>query len=472
MFQGRTLLSVLLVTFLVGCAHKSSIPLPQTILDAKNETDKKEASELEPENSQDLSFKESTHTRLPAVKRNRSHSHFIRETITPRVKSWIHYFSQRDKPRFQRFVNNGQKYRPLIEKIFKQHGVPSELYYVGLIESGYYLLAKSRASAVGPWQFIRATGRRYGLVINHFIDERSQVHKATHAAAMYFKDLYNIFGSWELALIAYNAGENGIIRRIRKGNTRDYYKLTRMRLLPKETRNYIPKVLAAMTILRNPHKYGISVNRPPFWKLIHAKSIVLKRSTNLVKLSRNLGLPLRELRELNPDLKLGVLQVPRRKPIHLFLPKGLKLSSSMKKLAYINGALPIPRAIKKRRSRRRKKKAARVYSLYKKHQTKISQTYRVKRGDNLHEIAKRFKTSVYRLKKLNNMHGSRLLRGRRIKVPATHHTIHVVRRGEFLRSIARRYQTSVRGLMRLNSLRGQKIFPGQKLVVAATPVQH
>src|SRR5690606_21088104 len=113
-------------------------------------------------------------------------------------------FTVKQRDRFQRFLNNGEEYRHHIEAIFQEYGLPKELYYVGLIESGYYLGARSHASAVGPWQFIRGTGRRYGLRINSDIDERRDLFKSTHSAAQYFKDLHKMFSSWELALAAYN----------------------------------------------------------------------------------------------------------------------------------------------------------------------------------------------------------------------------------------------------------------------------
>ncbi|TDJ06041.1 MAG: lytic transglycosylase, partial [Deltaproteobacteria bacterium] len=117
-------------------------------------------------------------------------------------KYWKKYFSTKRKKGFLRFLRNGARFKNIIENIFQVNGLPKELYYVGLIESGYYLKAKSVANAVGPWQFIKGTGKRYGLRIDRYVDERKSIFKSTWAAAQYFKDLYNIFGSWELALCA------------------------------------------------------------------------------------------------------------------------------------------------------------------------------------------------------------------------------------------------------------------------------
>jgi len=184
---------------------------------------------------------------------------FLAKRNTKRMQFWVEYFTQKQRDRFQRFINNGEEYRHHIEKVFVENNLPKELYFVGLIESGYYLGARSHASAVGPWQFIRGTAKRYGLRMSSEIDERQDLFKASRAAANYFKDLHNIFSSWELALAAYNAGEYGIIRRIMKHGTRDFYELSKRKLLPTETINYVPKVLAAMHVVNNAEKYGFVI---------------------------------------------------------------------------------------------------------------------------------------------------------------------------------------------------------------------
>ena len=156
-------------------------------------------------------------------------------------------------------MKNGEKYRPIVTRIFKKHGLPVDLFYVGLIESGFNSHIRSHADAVGPWQFIKGTATRYGLRVDRHVDERRNIHKATEAAAGYFKDLYNIFGSWELALCAYNAGEYRIINAIRRGNTRDYRELVRKKLIPKETIYYVPKVAAARYLSKYRKKYKLPV---------------------------------------------------------------------------------------------------------------------------------------------------------------------------------------------------------------------
>ncbi len=228
---------------------------------------------------------------------------FLQENIeNKKVNFWVNYFSKREKARFERFLKNGSKYKKTIERILDDYGLPKELFYVGLIESGYYLGAKSHAGAVGPWQFVRATARRYGLKVRGGIDERRSIVKATEAAALYFQDLYNIFGNWELALSAYNAGEYGVVRRIRKAKTRDYYELSAKKVLPKETRHYVPKVLAAMKILKDPKRYGVTTYSDQEDKYEKAQVALIKRQVNLNTLAKRTGVSKSKILAMNPDI--------------------------------------------------------------------------------------------------------------------------------------------------------------------------
>ena len=171
---------------------------------------------------------------------------------------WINYLTSRFKDSFQNHLNNSLKYKETVMSILSQYGLPKDLFFVALIESGFNLRIKSRAGAAGPWQFMKATARHYGLKINSRVDERADLIKSTHAACRYFKDLYNIFGNWEFAVLAYNKGEYGVIRAIRRGNSRDYTHLVAQRLLPKETIYYIPKIVAARDIFYHMDQYGFN----------------------------------------------------------------------------------------------------------------------------------------------------------------------------------------------------------------------
>jgi membrane-bound lytic murein transglycosylase D len=365
---------------------------------------------------------------------------FLRNKKDSKVKMWIKYFTTRGRGSFQRYLERGEKYRPLIERVFERHNLPKELYFVGLIESGYHLKAKSHADAVGPWQFIKSTGKRYGLKIRHDVDERRSIVKSTEAAALFFGDLYNIFGSWELALSAYNAGEYGVIRRIRKARTRDFYKLSAMKKLPKETRNYVPKVRAAMEVYRNAEKYNISI---PVYKNDSFKNfqkVVVRKPTYLKDISRQYGVSYKSIKKFNNDLKRNATPSTQ---YSLILPHWSK------KTAYK------PKTVKKVKSRTRNQSR------------KIASTYRVKKGDNLTWIARRNKTTISKIVSLNRLKKKTVYIGQKLKLPNSKNRSHyTVRPGDFLLKIAKNHNITIRELRNMNSMRGSKIYPGQKLVVS------
>jgi membrane-bound lytic murein transglycosylase D len=416
---------------------------------------------------------------------------FLNPVMNKNVNFWLKYFTTRGRDTLQRHFVRGQRYRKDIEGIFKEHGLPKELFYVGLIESGYNLSARSRANAVGPWQFIKDTGRRYGLNINHVLDERRNIIKSTNAAAEFFSDLYNIFGSWELALSAYNAGEYGIIRRIRKAGTRDYYELCEKKAIPRETRNYVPKVLAVKTIAENPDRYGFVLNTPTTY-LEDLKTVSVEGSTTLRNLARKLRINVNTLKKHNPELisyrtpnyvkdDFEVL-VPRDVSANTISFKHYRFPQSQKKsnrytvkrgdnltqIAKRNGlSLEELKSINQLRSNT-------VY-VGQKLNIKItaetptprkSKTYKVKRGDHLNKIARRFNTTYKNLKKLNKMSSNRIYPGQTIKVPDVEHLTYKVKVGDHLHKIARNFKTNIRTIKKLNGLRSSRIYPGQKLIVS------
>ncbi|MBT3981652.1 MAG: transglycosylase SLT domain-containing protein [Bacteriovoracaceae bacterium] len=306
----------------------------------------------------------------------KSSSFLSEKGMEKKISFWIHYFTKRDKPRFKRHMLNGKKYQRIVEKIFKKMGVPKDLFYVGLIESGYNLGIRSRASAIGPWQFLKGTAKDYGLKINRYRDERKNIYKATTAAAHYLKDLYNMFGSWDLAISAYNAGENRLLSAIRRGNTRSIPLLSRRRLLPKETQYYVPKVIAARRIYSNPSRYGFSLPRatPLSKRRLKANTTtfqnyyVARTGDHLNRISRRFGVSVKNLMSIN---KL----------------KGAKIYKGQK-----------------------------IY-LKRKSPKKRGKTYLVKRGDNLIKIAGIFRTTPSQLRVRNQLSGSRIYRGQKLYIP-------------------------------------------------------
>ncbi|HKR09416.1 MAG TPA: lytic transglycosylase domain-containing protein [Gemmatimonadaceae bacterium] len=184
----------------------------------------------------------------------------------PRVDSWVTLFSTnaKVKSRFALWLDRMPKYEPMISAKLDKRDMPQDLIYLAMIESGFNPTAKSPAKAGGLWQFLSETGKRYGLTVNKKVDERNHPEKATDAALSYLSDLHDRFGSWYLAAAAYNTGENRVGRIMRqvtgseKGSDADYYRISK--LLPKETQDYVPMMIAAARIAKDPAKYGFDNN--------------------------------------------------------------------------------------------------------------------------------------------------------------------------------------------------------------------
>lgn len=358
---------------------------------------------------------------------------------------WKKYFTERGRERFERQLGRGEEYRQLIYQVMRDHGLPEELYYVALIESGFTMTARSHAQAVGPWQFIRGTATRYGMRVTPAVDERTNIHKATISAARYFQDLYNIFMSWELALAAYNAGEYRVINAIRRGNTRDFKELVEKRLLPRETIMYVPKLAAARYLSQNREQYAFNVNRvdDQFYRM--AQEVRVAGSFSLNDVANSLDIDIATLRRLNPDIRHRVISAPRDGH-RLVIPqthvaKASNLSFQTATVAHSSGAT-----------------------------TNTTGTYNVRRGDNLSRIASRHGTTVAELQRLNGLRGSRILVGQTLRVPSAAGE-YQVRRGDNLSRIASSHGTTVQEIRRLNNLRGNTIHPGQRLRVPASTTQ-
>lgn len=246
-------------------------------------------------------------------------------TYNKKVSQWVAYF-QKNKW-FRNWLQRSYIYMPMIQKELRFAGLPEDLAYMVMIESGFIPHAVSHAEAVGPWQFISSTGARYGLKKNWWLDERRDLEKSTRAAINYLKDLHNEFGSWYLVAASYNMGENGLRRRIKKYGTKDYWALIRMNALPLETQDYVPKILAAMLIAKAPNLYGFRnlEQMPPLeYDLVRAPG-----GTDLEHLADKIGVTKKSLKDLNAELFLGY--IPRQVSHHTIrVPKGAgKVVSSL-----------------------------------------------------------------------------------------------------------------------------------------------
>lgn len=214
-------------------------------------------------------------------------------------------------------LSRGARYLPDIQRTFAEEGVPPELAYVALVESEFRPTAESWAKARGVWQFMPVTGKRFGLQQDEWIDERSDPEKATKAAARYLRILYEMFGDWNLALAAYNAGEGTVSRAIARHRTADFWRLARARALPEETRHYVPRVHAAITVAQDPERYGIMVEPKP----IPATDVVpVEHAVDLRLVATCLGASVGELHLLNPALKRQA--TPLGEEFELQVPEG------------------------------------------------------------------------------------------------------------------------------------------------------
>jgi len=176
--------------------------------------------------------------------------------MNKQVKAYVVYFSTEKKGFTRRSLARSSRYLPMIKEVFREYGLPEDLAYLAMVESGFNPQANSPAGACGMWQFIKGTGLRYGLVINGNVDERQDPEKSTRAAAQYLLDLYKQFGSWYLAAASYNCGEGRVQKELTKSNYKNFWELSANKCIPGETRNYVPQMIAATIIARNPQKFG------------------------------------------------------------------------------------------------------------------------------------------------------------------------------------------------------------------------
>jgi membrane-bound lytic murein transglycosylase D len=241
------------------------------------------------------------------------------------VKSWIKHFQTEGRGVFTTWLKRSHRYLPRIQKILAEQGLPQDLAYIAMIESGFSSNATSAARAVGPWQFIPETAERFGLQVNWWLDERRNLEKSTRAAAKYFKYLNSLFGSWYLSAAAYNTGENRIIRLIGRHQTKSFWAISKKGGFHIETKDYIPKLIATMLIAKAPNLYGFRNITP--MKPETAEPFRVPGGTHLNIIADTLKLDRNDLRNLNPELLKGY--VPSSVSGHYIrIPKGLSTTLS------------------------------------------------------------------------------------------------------------------------------------------------
>jgi membrane-bound lytic murein transglycosylase D len=241
--------------------------------------------------------------------------------INGKVEQYIHYFQTTIRHKFVTWLSRSEKYIPFMKNVLKEHGLPEDLVYMSLIESGFNPYAYSRAKAVGLWQFMSMTGKRYGLRVNWWVDERRDPEKSTIAAARYLKDLYDMFACWYLAAAGYNAGEYKIINAIKRYRTEDFWKLTNYRYLKRETKDYVPLMIAAALVAKDPEKYGFTDIE--YQEPLRYEKVKVPPLTDLSPIAKACETSLEEIKDLNPELRRGVTP-PNETEYEIKIPYGKK----------------------------------------------------------------------------------------------------------------------------------------------------
>jgi hypothetical protein len=286
------------------------------------------------------------------------------------VEEFINFFQTKADDFFQRALGRSQAYEDMMKKILREKNLPEELFYLALIESGFNPKASSRARASGIWQFITKTARRFGLKVDKWVDERRDPEKSTYAAAEYLKSLYEMFNNWDLVAASYNAGEGKVLKAMKRAKSQDFWEISQHRYLKRETKKYVPMFLAAVIIASAPHKYGFSNidYHPPF---LYEK-VVVPPATRLDLIARAAETDLSEIRALNPALKREKTP-PNYPQFEINLPPG-------KREIFEKNFLPL---VQKTRFK--------------------TKTHRVRLGETLTRIAKRYRVNPQDLCRFNHL---------------------------------------------------------------------
>lgn len=308
---------------------------------------------------------------------------------TPKVEIWLNYFQSKGRTVFMKWLVRSKSYEPLVVPLLQEQGLPRELFFLAMIESGFSNTASSRVRATGTWQFMKRTAKHYGLKIDYWVDERRDPVKSTLAAARYLKELYARFGDWYLAIAAYNAGPGKVQRAIRRTKSRDFWELARSRYLRSETKHYVPKMLAALIIASNPEKYGFSIS-PDLRDMTPVYTVSLDKPRLLKDISLALDIRPSLLKRWNPELLRGVTP-PLRHHNERY-------------------QLRLPKIVAERFEQVEKDLQSVTIEDVK--------MYKIRRGDTLSDIARRHNIPMRKILELNpRLHPRRLRPGRRIAIP-------------------------------------------------------
>lgn len=378
--------------------------------------------------------------------------HEIPMAMNQHVEKELKRFTGIEKKFFTESFHRSGLYMPYILEALKKEGMPEALAWLPLIESGFKAKALSSARALGLWQFIPSTGYKFGLKRDKYVDERLDFIKATDAAIAYLKELHSIFGDWATALAAYNCGEGRVLKVIRtqKINYLDNFWDLYQRL-PLETARYVPRFFATLHIIRNPEKYGfnhLTTDTP-----LEYDTVAINRQVQIKDISKTTAIDLTALRLLNPELRYQILPP---ESYNLRIPK-----DAQEQLLASLESIPISRLPQRSYVR-----------------------HRVRSGQTLSTIARRYRTSVRKIMRANNMRNTRIRAGRTIKIPQRGYVtpkrvrtapslsravptsgVHYVHKGDSLWIIAKRYHTTVAKIKSLNGLGTNHLYIGQPLKI-------
>ena len=391
-------------------------------------------------------------------------THDIPIPTNDRVLRWVEVFQGRLREFLGEGLSRGAQYLPMIQGVFRAEGLPLDLAYVPLIESAFKPTALSRAKARGVWQFMRGTAIENGLAADWYIDERADPQKATVAAAKYLKTLYTMFGDWHLAMASYNGGPGRVQRAIKRSHKDDFWTLTATtRYLPRETRDYVPMILAAIIIAKNPVQYGFEIAPPT---PTPTETVTLPAAVDLRRVAEWAGVAVDDIQELNPELRRWTTPV-REGSYALRVPAG----TASRIDEGLQAAAPA--------------------------QLNALQWHTVKSGESLATIARKLKVNRNDLAEANYLKiTSRVRPGQRLVVPRmptaallaraaagvaaeaeavaalaeesdeAPAAVYRVRPGDTLYAIARRHNTTVEQLKAWNKLKGSALSIGTRLVVS------
>ena len=427
--------------------------------------------------------------------------------INGRVVAWLEYFQGPGKKHYRRYLKRSGTYEIPMKAILKSNGLPEDLFYLALIESGFNNHARSRAGAVGPWQFMPYTGKHYGLKVSSWLDERRDPIKSTQAAVRYLKKLYIDFQDWNLAMAAYNAGEGKVGRAIKKTGSRNFWEIAKHRkALRPETRDYVPKFMAAAIIAKMPDQFGfgdVELNETLGYDVVKVNS-----QTDFKVLAKCAGASESEIHTLNAHyyrkitppgnsfvripvgqketFQVKLAKIPKSERVTIVYHRVKRretLSQISRKygvrtsdIVYMNKlkskhriypgqklVIPMSKGARKYYAKKRTSKMSHSNKYYR---------YKIKSGETLGGIANRHGVSVSNLRRWNNLNRrSKIIAGKKLKIYKANKNgaisssgVHTVTRGDTIYSIAKQYKISSKQIMALNDISNpKKIQIGQKL---------